>query len=614
MQVQNCEKLIDLFHKAIRTVDENASVDFATLNRKAVKLGYVIHPDCCNRMVDKWLDTLTANHNATFYKEWNDVISKDRFELFLDQILHYATTYGTDFSLGNGFVPNDGATVPEFKTLKVVEAVSVKEMFHMCCELVEKGIALKKTTMETVCDFIVEMLKHKELSLCLDIDAVKCKEAQAYLCSKLDILPRDEFGILRYLVYAHTGSTMLIKNRAMFETIRRKAREFGQVSPVFKLDLDRRRALSRIFLRYKPLILAMKTKATAGFINDISRLSRTNHVPMTPGFWESLIHTPCPFAEIAKRLPDLDIFRKIRLLQAVRIALFSQEKDKFYMVRNGKGYLRKDYSPKYSQTYLSKLNGLLVESLVGSLSGKACRIRLPEHYDLASPSSEKSFVGNLPFGTEIGLLKHSVVGIYWRDEWGARDIDLSMTNYRGSIVSWCRSHEWDKPDGESVVVYSGDMTNADPEASELLYMAGNSVPDGIVRANLFRGDSSSKFRFFVATEELDPKKMYNHMVDPNNVRLDTMIEFEPSRTQQSLAIVRDGKLVLANFSTGSSKIARNDDVSLRTIDVLCERTRLIPKLKPFLEEAGFTVVGKDENADIDLSDPTKDAIINLLKE
>ena len=127
MQVQNCEKLIDLFHKAIRTIDENASVDFATLNRKAVKLGYVIHPYCCNRMVDKWLDTLTANHNATFYKEWNDVISKDRFELFLDQILHYATTYGTDFSLGNGFVPNDGATVPEFKTLKVVEAVSVAE-------------------------------------------------------------------------------------------------------------------------------------------------------------------------------------------------------------------------------------------------------------------------------------------------------------------------------------------------------------------------------------------------------------------------------------------------------------------------------------------------------
>ena len=35
--------------------------------------------------------------NATFYRAWNDVLSKTRFELLFDQIMHYSTTYGTNF-------------------------------------------------------------------------------------------------------------------------------------------------------------------------------------------------------------------------------------------------------------------------------------------------------------------------------------------------------------------------------------------------------------------------------------------------------------------------------------------------------------------------------------
>ena len=609
MQVPNCEKLIDLFHKAVRTTEDSARVDFSELNSKAVRLGYVIHPDCCNRMVEKWLETLTENHNATFYKEWKDVLEKDRFELFLDQIRHYATTYGTDFSLGNGYVPNDGSVVPDFKKLKVVEPVSVEEMFGKCYGLVRKGIALGKNTIEAVCDFMVSILRSgKYQHVQFDVNLVSSKEAQAYLCYKLGIFPRDEFGMLRYLVYWYSGSTAIIKNRDTFDLIRRSASRYSSDSPLLRISPSEKRSLSRIFLRYKPIFLAMKTKETAKVVNEISRLSRTNHVPASPGFWETLVQVPKPEEEILERLPSLDVFRKIRLLQAVRIALLSPEKDKFYLVRNGKGFLRKGYSPRYDSGYLGRLETLLENSIVDSLRKKACKVKLPKHFDLALPSSEKSFVGNLPFGTEIRLQRHNMFGIYWRNEWGAMDIDLSMTDLNGTTISWIG----DLMSKDDSVIHSGDMTNADPEASEILYCSGK-VPDGIVQANLYCGSETSRFRFFVATEEIDPRNLkLNHMVDPNNVRMDVTAGFEPGKRQLSLGFVKDGSFVLAGFSLGRGRVAQSTDYVLRTIDVMTSRSRLVPKLRDILLKSGFEIV--EEGADLDLSDPTKDDLINLLKD
>lgn len=616
MIVKNCEKLVDMFHKAIRTTTPDAQVPFAELNQKATLCGYVIHPDCCNTMVEKWLDILAVDHNSTFYKEWGDVISKNRFGLFVDQILHYATTYGTNFSVGNGYVPNDGSSVPDFKSLKLVEPVSVEEMFKMCLELVSSGIALKHDTIDTTCNFISSVLKSAEYGigsgsdLSIDIDKIKCKEAQAKLCVDLGIFPKDEISLLRCLVYVHTKNPMIIKNRSEFENIRSGAASLGKNSPLLILGPDQKEALSRIFLRFKPIFLAMKTMFTANVVNEISRLSKKNHVPMKPGFWETLISVPRPLQEVEMRLRDLDVFRKLRLLQSTRIALRSLEKDKFYLVRNGKGFLRKNYSPKYDRAYLEKLEVKLYMSLIGSLSKKACRVRLPKYFELAVPTSEKSFLGNLPFGTEIELSRNSIVGIYWRNEWSAFDIDLSMIDFAGNRISWCDDYY----NGDGSVIYSGDMTNADPEASELLYISGDRAPDGIVQANLFSGDGAlAKFRFFVATEQLDPDDMMNYMVDHNKIRLDTTVEFG-GRGHAVLGIVRNGRLVLTSFSAGNSRVARPNENSLRTIEVLGIRADLSLKLREVLENSGFTVVSDGEDCDVDLSDPTKDAIINLLKD
>ena len=149
--------LIDYFKKGIVSSDKSDNRDFAAINKKAVKLGYIISPECCNKFVDEWLDTLTANYNSTFYKEWNDVISKSRFELFVDQIRHYSSTYGKlekgEEPVGNGWTPNDGGITPRFEDLKVIEPITKEELAGKCFDVLKSGIALKDSTMKVLCDF-----------------------------------------------------------------------------------------------------------------------------------------------------------------------------------------------------------------------------------------------------------------------------------------------------------------------------------------------------------------------------------------------------------------------------------------------------------------------------
>ena len=82
-------RLIGMFNAAL---SNEKRLDFNMVNNEAMKRGFIVHPDACTQSVLDYLKTLDINVNATFYKEWSDILSKSRFELFIDQIIHYATT------------------------------------------------------------------------------------------------------------------------------------------------------------------------------------------------------------------------------------------------------------------------------------------------------------------------------------------------------------------------------------------------------------------------------------------------------------------------------------------------------------------------------------------
>ena len=612
--------LIDYFKKGL--VDKDKTVDFAAVNKKAVKMGYLISPECCNKYVDEWLDTLTANYNATFYKEWNDVLSKSRFELFIDQLRHYASTYGADFKQeGNGWVPNDGGLCPRFEDLKVIEPIAADELAMKCLEVIKSGIALKDSTMKVMCDFYIATIPWKaddntKVMLPKMLSEVKNKEAMCYLSQKFKVLPADEFGMLRCIAFAYTGRMELIKSRATVATIKSKSNEVGFRSPLLDLTDDQVKRLSRIFLRYKPIFLAMKGNGpeqklskVRSVVNRLRRLAEKNHRPFKIGFWENIIKTEQPIEEVQKRLADLDNFRKIRLMMLCKERMNFKTTSGVFTIRNGKQFVRESYSPKYNRNWLSRLYFTIEASLVESIKAKACKVRLPEYYDITLPTSEKNFVGNFPYGSSFGFTKNNVIGVYWRNEWGTRDFDLSYANLQGNYYGWAGRYN----NGDKTIVYSGDMTCARPEAVELLY-ATDAVPDGIVRLNKYRGDDKSQFRLFFANECLDGKITRGYMVNPNNIKFDTMMDFD-GQGQKNVGIVLDNRFYLMDMTSGKGRVASGKYANI-IVDAMKKKAKSFIDLKEVLFRAGFEIVEKDSETkpDIDFTNLKKDTLINLLSK
>jgi hypothetical protein len=605
--------LIDYFHKALRST-KASKANFIKVNQIAVRLGYAIHPDCCTSTVLEWLKTLTENYNATFYKEWNEIISKNRFELFVDQILHYATTYGTDFSLGNGYVPNEGSIQPEFKNLKVIEPISEKDMLEKCVSILKSGIALKTKTMQNLCDYVLWYIRIYDIDnfckgICLvDIDEVKNKEAQAYLAVNMRKFPSDPFAILRCLMYWYTEKLLLIKNPSTIAKIKHYAKGIENLNdfdhPFSNLTEKNIEDLSRIFYRFKPLFLAMKTKRTANVVNRLRKLAKINHVPFQGGFWETVVSEEKPIDEVRSRIPELDNFRKVRILQAIKVALFSNETSKVYNIRNGKVFTRCDYAPDYNREYLIELLPIFENSLIESLSKKACRVKFSPQFNLALPSTEKSFVGNFPFGSSIRFEKNAVVGIFWKNEWGCHDFDLSFISRKGERIGWNAGYK------NSNVIYSGDMTNADPYAVESMFVR-NYCEDSTVFVNEYNGDPRTKFRLFFATEEMNPSDIRNHMVDPNNIRLDTMVEVDNER-QKNIGLIHENTFYFMDLCSGGRSVSYYSKHEKAFIETMCDRTRCFVDLKNILLKAGFVETKEDEAPDIDFTNPEKDTIINLL--
>ena len=115
---------------------------------------------------------------------------------------------------------------------------------------------MNEQTQKTCSEYVVNALADWS-EFGFSIDDVKNKEAQATIAALTGVYPQDEFALLRCLVYRATGSTMLIKSKDVIACVKKNADKI----PLGVLSDAQLVKLSRIFLRFKPLFLAMKASA-----------------------------------------------------------------------------------------------------------------------------------------------------------------------------------------------------------------------------------------------------------------------------------------------------------------------------------------------------------------
>jgi hypothetical protein len=585
--------ILTLFNGAIPSSN---NVDFATANKVAMKYGYIIHPNVCQEDVLDWVKNQSYNPNTTFYKTWGDITSKSRFELYADQVLHYASTYGTNHE-GTPYIPNNDVAQIPFNQFKVLVPLTREQVIEKCVGMLVSGIALKQETINmliTICD---------ELGHNLDVHLVKNREAKMYLHKKTGTLPNDAQEMVRYLIYLATDKTLLIKDKKTIQKIKESRLDISKLVSQFG-----EKQLASVFYRNKPLFLAFKrcSHKNSNTVNRLRKLAEKYHVPTTKTVGEQILSNPSLLDKLPKVLETMSNFKKVTLLETI-----NRRKQQIginpYVVRNQKIFI-KEGTQQINEKYLNVVYALVYESLINSLSKKACKVKLPVGVTLTLPTSEKSFVGNYPLGTSFDFsTEDAIFGINWRGSEGARDLDLKMIDIDGNVYGWNAAYT----NSRKSVIYSGDMTSANPEATELFY-AKNGFSPAIMKVNLFGGAENSKFKFFLAKEKvkLDSygKVPLNYMVNPNNILF--TVDSQMDSKEKSMGVFTESKFVLAQFRTGKGKVAYNSVTDLYTKYALKTMDCYLD-MKSVLKDAGFSFT--DVEPDIDLTDLSKDTLINLMR-
>lgn len=619
MRVSTITPLIGLFNACPEGTNANTD-DVKEILLYAIKKGYLIDPSCINAYSRAFLDSVDMQYNSTFYQTWADVKNRSRFEIFIDQIIHYCTSGFED-----QYIPNCEPNEPAWNTYKVIRACTFAELYEKCMGMLSSGIALKSETVKYLTDYIVEYARENRVEVV--VDSIKNREALVIICDALGVLPNDGAKLFAHIMYKTTGKTMIVKNRETRKTIHRMRDNTEMLW--YSLNEKQLIALAGVFNRYKQLFLAFKNKHNSrinNVINKIGRLSKTHHKPMVRGFWETVLGTHHSADEIARQAESATNYKLIQVMQSIRERMLTASGlgDNMYVIRNGKVFFKEnEYNAIDSRYfYWEEIYDILKNQLIKNLSAKKCAVKFPTKFELVCPTSEKNFIGNIPMGTSCPLGQHSVFGIYWKDEWGTYDFDLSYQDVNGNRIgwnsAWCYGNENDKE-----VIYSGDITRAPKGANECIYIAKN-APDGIIYVNRYNGRPNSKYKLFFGHEascRFDTADMTKpYMTNRNKISIESEVTQDES-TQQMVGIVFDDKMHFVTLSCGYDRVAsaiyhakRNCKKSWSTadiVDMLKKKSHSAIPIKEILLAAGFWEAEKDETPTIDLTDLDRSTLINL---
>ena len=622
-------KLIEFFN--VEIPNKNEMVDPIELNAAANKVGYLVHPDACTKDVLNFINSKQVNYNSTFFKDWRDVMSKSREEIFVNQLIHYITAAYSDMMGGPRidenfvWVPEGECIVPNIESYRLILPVTEKNVFEKCSGVVYSGIALDTVTREVLCEFICNNIQ----KYAFNIDDVKNREAQAVIAFKSGVLPKDPIAMLRCIVYSCCYDTMLINSNEFFTKLKYPMNHPGEIS-LNVLDDMQLQALSTIFNRYKYVFMALKHRQdNSAAVNKIRKYAKKYHKPMTIGLWESILYNPIKPDEVVNQLMkgNLTNYKIIQMIQSIRenkqMISSSDDVYKMFIIRNKKTFVKKmsqdeikkkafelgEWWNWLEEVFMHMLKYNLTNVLYNNDAKKKV-VKYPKYLNLACPVSEKNFIGNIPFGSYYTLTNNNYVSVYWREEWGTRDFDLSFCNYNGEKIGWNASFKI----GADEVLYSGDMVTANPEAAEVILMQGQYKGDGLFYVNRYNGISGSKYKLAFGQDNSTsiPK---NYMVDPNTIQLETEV-ISPENMQQMIGAKLNDRLYLCQFDFGNIRVSKAGEREAIMKDIMYRKSQSFLSVKEVLDFVGFEEYDpeKHDKVDIDLTDLKKDTLISLFNE
>ena len=427
--------------------------------------------------------------NRTLIESFATVANMSRDEFYLTQILHYLTTYGTNFT--TPFVVGARTFTPEeTKALKItiIRAESASRSLERINELFATTVAPKAQNVHY----------YRALAPLATIapEEVKSRELMIMMCAERSIRPSDPETLFRYLVYCATKETLIIKNKSLIGMIKRAAH--NNIELINSLTEDEMKALASIFYRYKPLFLAFKTPETASVINKIRRLAVKYHKPQSANTIKNFVNLSSKEqATIIARATNREL---IKLYNALAVP----SDIRLFQIRNGKIWVREEEKEGKVFDKICAASAIGVELHKRLKNYRGMTVYIPRGISYAVPYSEKQFSGAIPWGTAIGATDKEnafTIGVHWVNDPDESGCDLDLHAHTPT-----RHFGWnsDYISGDGEIIYSGDMTNAPaPKGAAESFYINNVNEPVILTLNAFNAKSNKQFQFFMTEGEDD---------------------------------------------------------------------------------------------------------------
>ena len=487
------EAVLNLFNAI--PMNSNGSKDehgYAEANDKWLRRGLFLAPELAFDLssvadAEEELEDISASNsdlNRSFHQSFGEVKSASDEELVFQQMFHYLSTYGMEAITGAQagtfvpvYVPNKAlglAADTKGVPVIVIRGMEKSAIVSETKKLMGMNVALS----EKVLDSIMQVATVYGIRVSISKESVPNKELRSRLCDLYGIVPENPQDFLRFVVNKATGKSVIINSREFLSSLKYSqnaglydrskdaawnsiAKAFNTYTATYGVE-----KLATVFYRYKKVWLALKSKkyGTAKTINRMRKLADSCKKPAHLGVLDIVTSADVDIKAVEKELAKVSIFKKVSILNAIS---YRRENPSaiMYRVRNGKAFVT---DLKQSHIPSEEVYNAVVDSIVGELrdSVKGKTVYIPSNVSYAFPTSEKSFVGCIPFGSSVEMGSETVVGVLWdNDKSGRVDLDLHMSNVNNSF-GWNSSYR----DSDGEVLFSGDMTDAANGAVEAYYV------------------------------------------------------------------------------------------------------------------------------------------------
>ena len=386
--------------------------------------------------------------------------------------------------------------------------------------------------------------------------------------------------------YKMTGNTLLIKNKSMISNIQRYC-EQNSNSAYKMLSLCDEVELAKVFFRFKPLILAFKkSEKCRPIVNRIRRLANKHHRPLSDKNVANLtkLISENRLRDAIDVIDNADNRTLIKLINFANSEMLNDSDIKIFNIRNGSSYVT-EHETSYSavDTLHALCFNKLLHNCKDKLAGKTYLI--PKYVEYAAPVSEKQMIGQLPYGTVVHGSNSDTISpaIWWTDYEGYRtDIDIHLNSKNGSF-GW--NSDYRRVNKNSNILYSGDMTSADPYASEAFRITLDDDEAYILTACLFDGSYNAPFKFMLTDVDFTkgaPINVENALFAPIDMK------FNNTRNM-SLGFVRGNSFYFYGGELGK-RITPDVELNNKALDAMITRVSNMFKLDEFINLSGGRVI------------------------